>query len=262
MFGSFNNASPQQRPAAGAFQAGEIGKTRGFFENSGGKAPRRDAAVILPPTAVGRPASALFESVQARKVVNSMLESANETSERGQAAAAVIEWATGFETTLDAFEVMAMGAAGIEDGSEGLTRDEVDNYNHWLDLFANAAVSLGADEKDVQAMIDMEYDSSARKVAADIAAGQLSSANEDNAIAAYAVMRPEEAALMESAMLEAVSVKVVRTGKITLAKKKPRRQRISSAQKSALKKAQLKAQTAISKVARAKSMKIRKARGL
>ncbi|MDE1497547.1 hypothetical protein KKJ25_22330, partial [Xenorhabdus bovienii] len=63
------------------------------------------------------------------------------------------------------------------------------------------------------------------------------------------------------AMMEA-SIKVVRGGVVKLIRKQPRPRRLSAAQKSALKKARMKAQTASAKKARKKSNLIRRKRGL
>ncbi|HGW3682662.1 TPA: hypothetical protein ACNIBV_004908, partial [Escherichia coli] len=65
-----------------------------------------------------------------------------------------------------------------------------------------------------------------------------------------------------AAMLEAVSKKVVRDGKVTIIRKRPRPRRMTSLQKQALKKARLKAHTSIANTRRRKSIRIRKKRGL
>ena len=65
-----------------------------------------------------------------------------------------------------------------------------------------------------------------------------------------------------AAMLEAVSKKVVRDGKVTIIRKRPRPRRMTSLQKQALKKARRKAHTSIANTRRRKSIRIRKKRGL
>ncbi|MFI7813041.1 hypothetical protein [Citrobacter werkmanii] len=185
-----------------------------------------------------------------------LLEAADQ-SERAQAAAAVLDWAQGGDASAEAFDELAIGLAGIDDTTVELSDDQIDEYNRWLELLATAAISLGADQDSVVTMID-DNDSDAAQAVMDAVTG---SGDEDQAIADFSVTGGDDGAMMESAMLEA-SVKVVRGGVVKIVKKRPHKMRISSAQKAALKKARLKAQTATAKIARAKSMKIRKKRGL
>lgn len=189
-----------------------------------------------------------------------LFEAAAQTSQRSEAAAAVLEWAASGDISAESFDDMAIALAGIEDATGALSDEQIDLYNEWLIALAEAAISLGAKQLDVTNMID-EFDSDAALAVSD-AVRQL---DEDEAIATYGVAGAggddESGALMESAMLEA-SIKVVRGGVVKVVRKRPRKMRISGAQRAALKRARLKAHTAVAKIARSKSMKIRKKHGL
>ncbi|HFU2857321.1 TPA: hypothetical protein ACGQ50_000861 [Enterobacter cloacae] len=188
--------------------------------------------------------------------LSQLLCEAAASSERAEAAAAVLDWASSGDASAEAFDEMALVLAGIDDTTDELSDEQIDNYNDQLVMLAEAAVGLGADAGDVTTMID-ENDSDSAQAVMDA----ISVSDEDEAIASYSVGGGEDGALMESALLEA-SIKVVRGGVVKIVRKRPHKIRISGAQKAALKKARLKAHTATAKIARAKSLKIRKKRGL
>ncbi|MBD2782219.1 hypothetical protein ID852_03270 [Xenorhabdus sp. 42] len=173
---------------------------------------------------------------------------------RGIAAAAVIDWAQNGEGTFDAFDEFALGLADIPpDSDDDFTDEQIDDYNLWLGLMADAAVAMGASQRDVTAMIDNADDDAADAV---LSAIDVSPNDEDDAIAEFAVTGDDDGAMMEA------SIKVVRNGVVKLIRKQPRPRRLSAAQKSALKKARMKAQTASAKTARKKSNLVRKKHGL
>ncbi|MCC8379059.1 hypothetical protein [Xenorhabdus sp. PB30.3] len=177
-----------------------------------------------------------------------------EQDSRGIAAAAVIDWVQNGEGTFDAFDEFALGLADLlQDSDDLLTDEQIDDYNMWLGFMADAAVSMGADQSDVTAMIDNADDDAADAV---LSAIDVSPDDEDDIIAEFAVTGGDDGAMMEA------SIKVVRDGVVKLIRKQPRPRRLSAAQKSALKKARMKAQTASAKKARKKSNLIRKKRGL
>ncbi|EKZ9261765.1 hypothetical protein RFB73_005026, partial [Escherichia coli] len=156
----------------------------------------------------------------------------------------------------DSFDALAITMAGLADIDEDtdFTDEQIDAYNDALAALADAAVALGADQDDVTEMIDDEDDSAAERVY-----DALSESDTDmmeTAIAIYTV------AGGDSAMLEAVRKKVVRDGKVTIIRKRPRPRRMTSLQKQALKKARRKAHTSVANINRKKSMRIRKKRGL
>lgn len=193
---------------------------------------------------------------QMKERMDTALLEAADQSGRAQAAAAVLEWAAGGDASAEAFDELALGLAGIDDTTDELSDEAIDAYNDQLVMLAEAAIGLGASQDDVTTMID-ENDSDSAQAVMDAIAVE----DEDEAIAAYSVTGGNDGALMESAMFEA-SIKVVRGGVVKIIRKRPHKVRISGAQRAALKKARLKAQTSTAKIARAKSMKIRKRRGL
>lgn len=195
-----------------------------------------------------------LENMQER--FDALLLEAADQSGRAQAAAAVLEWAAGGDASAEAFDELALGLAGIDDTTDELSDEAIDAYNDQLVMLAEAAIGLGAAQDDVTTMID-ENDSDSAQAVMDAIAVE----DEDEAIAAYSVTGGNDGALMESAMLEA-AIKVVRGGVVKIVRKRPHKMRISGAQRAALKKARLKAQSSTAKIARMKSMKIRKKRGL
>ncbi|PHM51921.1 hypothetical protein [Xenorhabdus hominickii] len=210
---------------------------------------------------------AMMESNQAHPVGNHqsrpsagdemLLEAVYKKAEqdaRGIAAAAVIDWVQNGEGTFDSFDEFALGLADLlQDNDDDLTDEQIDDYNMWLGFMADATVSMGADQGDVTAMIDNADDEAADAV---LSAIDISPDDEDDIIAEFSVTGGDDGAMMEA------SIKVVREGVVKLIRKRPRPRRLSAAQKSALKKARMKAQTASARKARKKSNLIRKKRGL
>lgn len=80
--------------------------------------------------------------------------------------------------------------------------------------------------------------------------------DDDEAVAEYTVAGDDEDAMFES------KIKVVRDGKVKLIRKRLKKQRRTSKQKAALKKASRKSHTSTAKMHRRKSMKVRQKRGL
>jgi len=140
------------------------------------------------------------------------------------------------------------------DGDDELTEDEEDFYNELLAEVGEALVALGADAGNVQTFIDDEDDDEGEKIGGFLA-GKMDEieAEDDEIISNYA--------LNEEPVLES-TIKVIRGGKIVLKKKRTRRVKLSAAQKAGLKKARRKAFTGAAKLARKKSMKLRKKRGM
>lgn len=187
---------------------------------------------------------------------NALMEAAA-TNDRGTAAASVLQWKSDGDASSESFEEYAFALAGISDDETDLTDDEVDNFNTQLDLMAQAAIALGASADDVATMIDEDDSDAAQAVMDAISTPD----DEDAAVASFAVSGGDNGAMMESAMMEA-AIKVVRKGQIVLKRKVPHKVRLSSLQKAALKKARMKAHTAMANMSRAKSMKVRRKRGL
>ncbi|MCK8586407.1 hypothetical protein [Yersinia ruckeri] len=197
------------------------------------------------PPAGDKSEDALMEAVSKKALQDS----------RGTAAAAVIDWAQNGEATFASFDDIAAGLADIDfDSDEDLTEDQIDDYNMWLGLMADALVAMGADQSDVTTMIDDADDDSASAV---IDAIDVNPDDEDDIIAEFSVTGDVDGA----AMMEA-NVKVVRSGVVKIIRKRPRPRRQTAAQKAALKKNRMKSHKASANKLRKKSLLLRKRRGL
>ena len=172
------------------------------------------------------------------------------------AASMLAGWVEDGDPEADSFDALAISMAGLTDIDEDtdFTDEQIDAYNEALAALADAAVALGADQDDVTEMIDDDDDAAAERVFD--ALSENDSDMMESAIAIYTV------AGGDSAMLEDVRKKVVRDGKVTIIRKRPRPRRMTSLQKQALKKARRKAHTSVANINRRKSMRIRKKRGL
>lgn len=175
---------------------------------------------------------------------------------RSLAASMLAQWVEDGDPEADSFDALAIVMAGLDDVSEDadLTDEQVDDYNDALAALADAAVSLGADQDDVTDMIDDDDDAAAERVYDALSEGDADMMEE--AIALYTVAGDD------SAMLEAVSKKVVRNGQVTIIRKRPHPRRLNSVQKQALKKARRKAHSSVANMKRRKSFHLRKKRNL
>lgn len=196
--------------------------------------------------------TAMFEAVEARAAGDL----------RAIAASMIAGWVEDGEPEAMDFDALAIVMCGLQDVEEDaeFTDEQVDAYYAALTALADAAVSLGADQGDVTAMIDDEDDDAASRVFDSLSAGTDSM---DESIADYTIFGGDDAMLEAVAMFEATRrKKVVRNGKVTIIRKRVRPRRLNSKQKAALKKARRRANTSVAKMHRAKSNKIRQKRGL
>lgn len=216
-------------------------------------APAGEPAIkdsMLESAGLGNAASArvvaMFEAVERR---------AGEDS-RSVAASLLAGWVADGEADSDSFEALALVLAGLDSLSDDddLDDEQVDAFNDALGQLANAAVALGADQDDVTSMIDDDDDSAAESVFEALSG----LTDDDEAIADYTVAGGEGG----EAMLESATFKAVRDGQVTLIRKRPKKRRMTSLQKQALKKARTKAHSSMANAHRKKSMKLRKKRGL
>lgn len=182
--------------------------------------------------------------------------------DRALAASLVTGWATDGSPDADDFDALAINMAGLGDldPEADLTDDQINAYNDALGSLADAAVSLGADQDDVTSMIDDDDDDAAERVYDAISGNSDNDDDADDAIAQYSVSGDSDDD--GNAMMESSTIKVVRNGEVKLIHKRLRPRRMTSLQKAALKKAQMRAHSASSNMARRKSMKIRVKRGL
>jgi hypothetical protein len=141
------------------------------------------------------------------------------------------------------------------DGDGEITADEESYYNDLYNEVAYALIFLGADAENVKNFIDNADDDEGTKLGTFLNE-KLSDLSEDDdtIISNYAVSVDQ--------VTESV-IKVVRDGKVVLKKKRiGRAHKMTAAQKATLKMARRKAFTSVAKMARLKSMKIRRKRGL
>lgn len=196
------------------------------------------------------------DKVDVEKAMLEAVESRAKGDMRSLAASMLAGWVEDGDPEADSFDALAISMAGLTDIDEDtdFTDEQIDAYSEALAALADAAVALGADQDDVTEMIDDDDDAAAERVFD--ALSENDSDMMESAIAIYTV------AGGDSAMLEDVRKKVVRDGKVTIIRKRPRPRRMTSLQKQALKKARRKAHTSVANINRRKSMRIRKKRGL
>jgi len=175
---------------------------------------------------------------------------------RSQGMSCVLTWVDGGDFTINALDALIQGMADLDgDGEVQAGGDEENYYNDLYGATADAMASLGADVDTIGKFIDDE-DADAGDSIGKMLADKLNSVDQpdDSMITDYTMGAGD--AVMES------TIKVIRGGKLVLKKKRLRRVKLSSAQRAGLKKARMKAFTSVAKHARAKSMKIRRNRGL
>lgn len=225
----------------------------GCFESGDKSTPENDDKAMLES------AEQKTQTKPKEDIETAMMEAVESRAQgdmRSLAASMLAGWIEDGDPEADSFDALAITMAGLADIDEDtdFTDEQVDAYNDALAALADAAVALGADQDDVTEMIDDEDDSAAERVY-----DALSESDADMMEAAIAIYT---VAGGDSAMLEAVRKKVVRDGKVTIIRKRPRPRRMTSLQKQALKKARRKAHTSVANINRKKSMRIRKKRGL
>ncbi|HBO3570038.1 TPA: hypothetical protein L4S74_003980 [Escherichia coli] len=225
----------------------------GCFESGDKSTPGNDVKAMLES------AEHKTQTKPKEDIETAMMEAVESRAQgdmRSLAASMLAGWIEDGDPEADSFDALAITMAGLADIDEDtdFNDEQVDAYNDALAALADAAVALGADQDDVTEMIDDEDDSAAERVY-----DALSESDADMMEAAIAIYT---VAGGDSAMLEAVRKKVVRDGKVTIIRKRPRPRRMTSLQKQALKKARRKAHTSVANINRKKSMRIRKKRGL
>lgn len=173
---------------------------------------------------------------------------------RSAAMACVLAWIEGGDFSYSAMQDGCFMIADLNE-DEDLSPDEEDTMNEMLQECANALTSLGADSANVSSFMDDEDDAAGAILGAYLAEKVNATEDDDETIIAnYAVGG--------DVVLESM-VKVIRGGKVALKRKRiGRPKKMTSLQRAGLAKARRKAFTGAAKVARAKSMRIRKSRGM
>jgi len=173
---------------------------------------------------------------------------------RAQAMACALTWVENGDYSSAALEASVATIADL-DGDEEVTADEEAYYNDLLAEVGNALAALGADAGNVQTFIDNEDDEEGAKLGAFLSEKMQGVEDDDDTLVShYAV---SNAPIMES------MIKVIRGGKITLKRKRiGRPHKMTAAQKAGLKVARRRAFTGAAKLHRAKSMRLRRKRGM
>lgn len=230
---------------------------------------------MFPTTAQGMNETGMvLESARADEtgVMESAVEKDAESRSRANAMSAVLGWIEEGDFSYTTLDETIVVMAGIEGEGEASEDDEADYNDVWKHV-PDALLTLGAELDDVKELVDgpgKEADKAAARIGKQLKEEMDEiKADDDDLIAGFAL---GEDAILESAcdeghkgVLEATYKrrKVVRDGKVQMVMKKVSgHTKLSAAQKVALKKVRRKANTATAKLARKKSMKIRKQKGL
>lgn len=201
-----------------------------------------------------RPAEQRIEDMITEAELNQAIGDMAEKQTRAAGMSIALAWIEDGDFSFDALDLLCVGVADV-DIDEDISDEEEPYYNELLEAAAEALVSLGAAPGNVASFIDDEDPAEGAKIG-DFLKEKLDSEarDEEELIAAFAV---NESLVAESA------VKVVRDGQLKLIKKRIRRPRkLTAAQRMALAKARRKAHTGVANLARRKSLRIRRKRGL
>lgn len=200
----------------------------------------------------------IFEAADDRKIFEEAadvgsIEDFAKKQLRSQAMASALGWIEAGDYSFDALADSVAMIADL-DGDDEFSDDEEAYYNELLTELGYALTALGADAGNVQSFIDNEDDEEGAKLGAFLSETMQGVEDDDETlIGNYAVSNQP---IMES------TIKVVRGGKIVLKKKRIRKVKLSAAQKAGLKVARRKAFTGAAKLARKKSMRLRRKRGM
>lgn len=201
----------------------------------------------------------IFENAEEKKIFfeaadAGQIEDFAKKQMRSQAMACALAWVGNGDYS---FAALADSVATIADldGDEEFSDDEEAYYNDLLAEVGDALTALGAESGNVQSYIDNEDDEEGATLGAFLSEKMQGVEDDDETlIGNYAV---SNAPIMES------MIKVVRGGKIVLKKKRLKRHvKLTSAQRAGLKMARRKAFTGAAKLHRAKSMRLRRKRGM
>lgn len=231
---------------------------------------------VFPSSLAGMKMAGIFESTGDKKTVTNdntqdSVQTFAQQQARTRAMSAVLAWVDDGNFTYQNLDEYIIGIADL-DGDFEISDAEEAYYNEIWREVPDALLTLGASAEDVAKFVNDENDKSAAIVgkAADTLVNELE-ADDDEIIMSFALGQD---AVLENAgadpdgrhmVLEATykKTKVVRDGQVKVVNKRMSgKVRLSSAQKAGLRKAQMKSHTAGANLARKKSMKIRKQRGM
>lgn len=204
------------------------------------------------PAQEGVSETAFFESVATDEMLNEAAAGVANTTARADAMAVVLAWYDDGDDAAEGLDAYAQALADSDEDGE-IGEPEEEEYHQFLTLMADAMVFLGVPAKTATDAMKGD-DAAAAKAMQEIETRMNGDdADEDDLIVAYST---------REAVMNEAKVKVVRGGKVKFIQKPLRKKIMSAAQKAALRKARRKAHTGAAKVARRKSMKARKSRGM
>lgn len=193
----------------------------------------------------------------AAKPESAIFEASDSTA--SMAMSAVLAWVDGGDYSYSSFDEYVAGIADL-DGNEEFSDDELALYNDLFNAAADAFLSLGADAGDVDSFLNGEDDGAGAKIGEIVSSTiDQESATDDEMLDGFSAGVMEADGVMEAAFKK---MKVVRGGKVKIVKKRIGKVILSAAQKAGLKKARRKAFSSVARIHRAKSIKIRKQRGM
>jgi hypothetical protein len=181
---------------------------------------------------------------------------------RSQAMACALAWVEQGDFSYQAMNDSVATIADL-DGDGELTPDEDAYFNDLLSETAYAMTALGADATNVQNFFDNEDDDEGAKLGAYLSE-QMNSVQDDDEtlITNYAISNSPITESADGQIFEGF-VKRVMGGKIVLKRKRiGRPHKMTAAQRAGMKVARRKAFTGAAKLHRAKSMRLRRKRGL
>lgn len=229
---------------------------------------------VFPATQRGREILGVFESVPADSKTTDApdkVQSFARQQARTNAMSAVLAWIEDGDFSYQALDEYIIGAADL-DGDFEITEAEEAYYNEIWREVPDALLTLGAAAEDVSRLVNDEDDKAGAIVgkAVNTAVNELE-ADDDELIVGFAMGKD---AVFENAsddpngrhmILEATykKMKAVRDGQVQVINKRMSgKVRLSSAQRAGIKKMQRKSHTASANLARKKSMRVRKMRGM
>ena len=232
---------------------------------------------MFPTTRAGLAQAGIYESAasngKAEEAEDDVISESARSASRARAMSALLSWIAAGDFTYDALDETVIAVADL-DGDFEISEEDEEAYNDiWAEM-GDALLTLGADAKDAQTLVD------GPGKAADDAAARIGNAlskmmdeeqaDDDSLISGFALGTD---AILESVsddeslhgILEATfkRKRVVRDGEVqTVRKRVSGKVRLSASQKAGLRRARRKANTSTAKQKRRKSMRIRKNRGL
>lgn len=189
-----------------------------------------------------------------------------EAQMRSMAMGAVLTWVDGGEYSYTAFDEMMLGVCDL-DGDEEISGDEEGIYTDLWSYAADAMLSLGADDSNVEEFLDQEDDDAGEKLGGFLSGVMDNMPSTDDEIVSTFATGSDGAVFectadleqIEDAILEAAykKTRVVRDGKVVIKNKRiSGKVRLSAAQKAGLKKARRRAHSSAARLARKKSLKV------